>query len=413
MARTGQPSVAILGAGPVGLEAALYARRLDYPVTVYERGGVGEHLRAWGHVRLFTPFGMNSTPLGRATLKAEHPHGKLPADGEVLTGREHLAAYLDPLAASPLLRDSLRPGVTVVQVGRSGLLKEEDGEKRFRQPFCLLLRDSSGKESIEHADVVVDCTGCYGNPRHLGEGGIAAPGERAAAPRIAWGVEDVLCARREHYADRTTLVVGAGPSAATTVGLLASLAEKHGSTWIVWLARRPGSQPIRRVMHDPLRERDAVAARANMLATRGEGHVEFHPQAVVDHIESAGKDGFTVAATVAGRERSWQIDRLIGNVGYQPDSRIHGELQVDLCPATLAPANVAAALGKQPADGLPPAALGAAALRNREPGFFILGRKSFGRRSHFLMRTGFEQVRELFTLLAGKPGLDLYKQARA
>ena len=30
------PRVAVLGAGPVGLEAALYARRLDLAVTVYE-----------------------------------------------------------------------------------------------------------------------------------------------------------------------------------------------------------------------------------------------------------------------------------------------------------------------------------------------------------------------------------------
>ena len=52
------PRVAILGAGPVGLEAALYAAALRLPFTVYERGRVGEHLRRWGHVRLFSPFGI-------------------------------------------------------------------------------------------------------------------------------------------------------------------------------------------------------------------------------------------------------------------------------------------------------------------------------------------------------------------
>jgi len=37
------PRLAVLGAGPIGLEMALYARRLGYPVTVYERGRVGQH----------------------------------------------------------------------------------------------------------------------------------------------------------------------------------------------------------------------------------------------------------------------------------------------------------------------------------------------------------------------------------
>src|SRR5437868_1121433 len=103
MARTDSPRIAVLGAGPVGLEAALYASALNLPCTVYERGRVGENLHRWGHVRLFSPFGMNSTPLGRARVRADQPQHTLPDAGAVLTGREHLAAYLEPLALSPAL----------------------------------------------------------------------------------------------------------------------------------------------------------------------------------------------------------------------------------------------------------------------------------------------------------------------
>ena len=45
--------IAVLGAGPVGLEAALYARKLGYPVTVYERGRLAEHVQRWGAVSRF------------------------------------------------------------------------------------------------------------------------------------------------------------------------------------------------------------------------------------------------------------------------------------------------------------------------------------------------------------------------
>ena len=44
MGKTDLPRVAVIGAGPIGLEAALHARTLNLPVTLYERGRAGEHL---------------------------------------------------------------------------------------------------------------------------------------------------------------------------------------------------------------------------------------------------------------------------------------------------------------------------------------------------------------------------------
>src|SRR5689334_11805964 len=89
MARQETPRIAVLGAGPVGLEAALYARRLQLPVKVYERGRVGDHVQRWGHVRLFSPFGMNTTPLGLAAVRAESSRHDLPSAGDPTTGRQH------------------------------------------------------------------------------------------------------------------------------------------------------------------------------------------------------------------------------------------------------------------------------------------------------------------------------------
>src|SRR5262249_55400671 len=159
---------------------------------------------------------------------------------------------------------------------------------RGQAPFRLLVRGANGKERAEEADVVLDCTGTYGQPRWLGEGGAPAVGETGARAHVAYGLEDILGERRGHYADKTVLVVGAGSSAATTVCLLARLAEAHPSTWAVWLARGAASQPLRRYVNDPLRERDQLAARANMLATRGDGNVEFHPSSTVTAVHFAG-----------------------------------------------------------------------------------------------------------------------------
>src|SRR5437764_5070979 len=234
MPKPDAPRIAVLGAGPVGLDAALYARTLGLPVTVYERGRVAEHVQRWGHVRLLSPCGMNSTPLGRAALKAENPKHELPADGDCVSGRDYAAAYLEPLAMTGKLIECLKLETQVVAVGRSGLLKG-DSAKRAERPFRLLLRDAKGAERAEEADVVLDCTGTYGQHRWLGDGGIPAPGETAVRSHISYGLDDTLGSDRAKYAGKTVLVVGAGFSAATNVCRLAELAASHAEMRIIWL----------------------------------------------------------------------------------------------------------------------------------------------------------------------------------
>jgi thioredoxin reductase len=407
MAKTDPPRIAVLGAGPIGLEAALYAKRLELPVTVYERGRVGEYLHRWGHVRLFTPFGMNTTALGKAAILTDAPRHVFPTDGDCLTGHEHRTVYVEPLAKA--LGNSLRLDAAVVGVSRRGCFKGEafGDPKRGQHPFRLLLRDGKGKESVEEADVVLDCTGTYGQPRRLGDGGLPAIGESAATPNIVYHLDDVLGARKSIYAGKTTVVVGAGYSAATMVCALVDLAEQSPETWVIWLARGSRTQPIQRVANDPLRERDRLAVRANSLATRGEGNLEFHLQAMVETIECAGADkGFQVTARCNGKAKTFSADRLVGLVGYTPDSGITRELQAQECFATCAPLATATALAKAKAEG----GLGAASLRHPEPNFYVLGAKSYGRNTNFLLRAGFEQVREVYTLITGRADLDLNRK---
>src|SRR5207247_5303932 len=92
-------TLAIIGAGPVGLEAALAALDAGFDVHVFERGEVGAHPLAWGHVRMFTPWRMNLGPVSRAHLERS---GWTSPDPETApTGRELVECYLDPAARLP------------------------------------------------------------------------------------------------------------------------------------------------------------------------------------------------------------------------------------------------------------------------------------------------------------------------
>lgn len=407
MPRAGANRLAVIGAGPIGLEAALLGVRLGFEVQVYERGRIGEHLHRWGHVRLFTPFGMNSTAAGRNVIVAENPNHVFPANDECITGREHVRVYLEPLGRSKLLKDRVHTECQVVAIGRERLLKEDSRSEvqGGGHPFHLLLREKN-RERIEIADYVLDCTGTYGQHRWLGEGGIPAVGESAAESVICYGLDDILGERKNSYAGKTTLVVGGGFSAATSVVNLAELSASAPETWVIWLARTPSTLPIRRIANDPLRERDRLAVRANTLATRTDGNVEFHPHSVVTSVENLGQDkGFRVTARIgkSGQARTWEVDRIIANVGYQPDWHLLRELQFSPCPVTSALPRLGAAFLEHHGEAgrIPP--LTADLLRTPEPGLFVLGAKSFGRDSRFLLSVGFEQLRQVFHLLTGKP----------
>jgi thioredoxin reductase len=385
MSKPPAPRVAVIGAGPIGIEAALYARTCGFPVVIYDRGPVGEHVRRWGHVRLFTPFGMNVTPLGLAEVRREKAGRSLPAETDIITGRQFVDGYLTPLAETETLLESLHLEEAVLQVGRATSFKKSEPGDRL--PFRLLVREGKGQERIDTADVVLDCTGTFNTPHRLGAGGIPAVGELAAKQHIAWAVEDVLGEKRAHYTGRSIILVGDGYSAATTICALAELAEEVNETWVFWLSNGPRGAPLPRIPNDPLKERDRLAVRANSLATRCDGNLEFHPQTALDEVVCHGPDrGFHVAGHSGGQVVSYSVERVIANVGYRADMRICDGLRVD-----------------EP-HGQP---------ETREPGYFILGAKSFGRDSTFLLRDGFDQIRRVFAQLTGNARLDLYAKKAA
>ena len=407
--------IAVLGGGPIGLEAALYARFLGYDVDIYERRQVAGNVLRWGHVRMFSPFRLNRSPLGLAALAAQDPAYSPPDEEQSLSGRQWAEAYLIPLSQTDLLADNLHQRTTVVSVGRDGPLKVDflADDRRADAPFRLLLRDADGGERAAAADIVIDTTGTYDNPNWLGRGGIPAVGEIAARPDLEYSLPDVLGAQRDHYAGRHTLLIGSGYSAATSAVALARLASQTPQTRVTWITRndRPATvgEPIARIPDDGLPERDRLAVAANRLVEDDAGQITHWPGTTVDGLALSGEPPRLTVQLLGRHGGTYEFDRIIANVGYRPDGRIYTELQVHQCYASEGPMKLAAALlGQSSADCLDQESHGPQTLLNPEPNFYVLGSKSYGRNSRFLFSVGLEQVRELFTIIGDRHDLDLY-----
>jgi thioredoxin reductase len=386
--------LAVLGAGPIGLEAALYARFLGYDVIIIEQGGVAEHVLRWGHVTMLTPFGQNASPLGLKALLAQDERYRPPAADEYLTGRQWAERYLLPLAETDLLAGHFALQTRVVGVGKEQVLKTDreadlpPGDERGDWSFRLLLRDAAGNERIEMVDGVLDCTGVYSQPNYAGHGGLPAVGETGLREAIIYHLPDILGADRALFADQSTLLIGDGLSAATAAIWLAELKQQVPATQFTWITRheqQPVAGPIAVIENDPLSARSRLAVQANEVAQQQNC---WHWGTHLERIAREGDGAFRVelSGQLAGE---FHFARVLALVGYRPERQVFEELQIAVCPVTGGVVS-----RTEPIQG--------------EANYYILGSKAWGRSSDFLFRDGLTQIRAAFAIIGDRPNLDLY-----
>ncbi len=404
-------SIIIIGAGPIGIEAAVYAKNCGYRVRILEKQSVGGNIRQWQHVRLFSPFKLNYSPLGKSLLETQGH--QLPNGGDYLTGADYLNSYLKPLADSALA-GCVTLDCEVLAISRQGILKGDHigNGKRKAYQFRILTRSSTGKEAFYTADVVIDASGSYGNHNWLGDGGIPAIGELTNRNRIQYGLEDIAGNEKEKYAGKTTLVIGSGHSAATSVTGLKQLMAENPATKLIWITRGNNTLPLNTIPGDVLAERERIVQEANDIVSNP--NTRWIQNATIQTIEfDESAKQFRVEIETPDGSGFLVVDNIIANVGYSPDNSIYRELQVHECYASRGPMKLAAALLSEnaSADCLTQTSKGPDVLKNPEPDFYIIGMKSYGKNSNFLLKIGYEQIRDVFKLISNSEELNLYSQS--
>jgi cation diffusion facilitator CzcD-associated flavoprotein CzcO len=400
----------VLGAGPVGLEAALAASEAGLDYLLLEAGErVGANVRAWGHVRLFSPWDLNASPRMRAALARAGV--ALPSGALCPTGHELARHLLEPLARLPGVAPRLRLGHRVVAVGKAGLHKATEiaTPARAAAPFRVLVETPEG-EQVLFARAVLDCSGSYELPLWLGDGGVPAPGERALGSRIVRRLPDFE-ADPDWWGGRAVLLVGSGHSAQTAAVALAALADRATEAGsraprVTWALRRDQPEIAARV-DDPLPERAALHGRAFELIAGRHPAVAARRGATVDALrELPGAPGRIRVRLRAGGSaeapsfEDLEVDDVLALVGTTGERALYAELHVHECYATCGPIKLAAKLlGEGSSDCLAHGGASAEVLSNPEPGFFLLGSKSYGRNSAFLLRAGYEQVAQILPLV--------------
>ena len=231
-----EKTIAVIGAGPVGISAAVHLKTRGLQPLVIDKGAsVGHAMKEWGHVRVFTPW---QYVTDKAVVELLEKTGWEHPDKEHLpTGLEIVEQYLKPAASLPELKDAIIYNAEVIAVSKQGRSKSSS-HNRDEVSYTIHYKTVDGEHHIVEADGVVDASGTWYNPNPIGADGLPVAGEKESKEFIAYGVPNVLGKNRSLYEGQRTLVLGSGHSAINIVLDILRLKEENADTKLIWGLRQ-------------------------------------------------------------------------------------------------------------------------------------------------------------------------------
>lgn len=384
-------TIAVIGGGACGVEAAVYGRFLGYSVELYDQDKVGDSLLCWEHRSMPGTWKELVSPLGLAAIEAhEHP---LPNPQVIPSCKEYVEQYLLPLARTDLLYSSITVHTKLLSISRLGCQPRQDipVELRADQEFRLLLESSQRGQFSQVVDIVLDCSGAESQRQGLASGGGLPLGWSHTGDRVLLGRRRVATRERERFAGKRVLLFGDDLAAHINAIELAQLAESTG-TRLIWVQPKhignqapaiPIVQPTVDLWSEELQQAKQIFQQADGLAVVAES---------AWGIEALQNDGERIIVTLQSTEDQ--------TLDFNVDHLIH-------CGPVTLDANYHHCLSLEPhGDSL---------IVTHEPHFYRLGdRCNLGPLCS--MQRPFDglrqQIREAYRLIGGRAELDLYQTVK-
>lgn len=369
-------TIAIIGGGPLGIEAAIYARFLGYFVSIFEERRVAHRMLDWHQRPLAVCARDCTTSLGHAAIKAQNPDYQ-PADPDhVFTGKSFAEDYLLPLAKTDLLFDDIHFLSPIIDVSRwrTHVTDPISRQERCNDEFRLVVSGRHRGVWTSRADIVIDCRGMDQKHAGIGPGGGIAIGEPEQRENF---LRFTPCDRKfeaRAVRGKKTCLIGQSYRAMQYATEFSECFANDKTTQLIWVVR--SNQPFGCTIFDEalrhLREQHA----SNIILQEALG---------VDQIK---RDGEMFVLT-AQKEDDSSVEIVCDNVCALTEGRR---------------THLSSELNEQPVSFE-----GSARFLTEEPGLYTLRAGRIENGAGTGLSEAYQDVRRLFAMIAGRDDLDLYK----
>lgn len=370
-------TIAIIGGGPVGIEAAIYARFLGYFVSIFEQRRVAHRMLDWHERPLAVSAHLCTTPMGHAAIQAQEPDYQRCKPDHVYSGKSYAEEYLLPLAKSDLLFDDIHFLSPVADVSRirTTLTDAIHPQERCNDEFRILIDGRHRGPWVSLADVVIDCRGCQQQSAGLGPGGGLAIGESALRESFLLHTPRDRKFVTKSIAGKHVCVVGQTVKACQFVTEFATHYPDMAETRLTWVIR-------------PDRCHDSA-----MMTESLQSILPLYPTNVVI-LEALGVE------QIDRNEAGCYLVRLL------KDDNSCVELKCDAVVSMTG--SRTRVLSNELHPGMLRESAEVPAFVSNEPGLYVLQGGDLEDGAGVGLAQAFDNIRQLFAMLAGREDLDLY-----
>jgi len=369
-------TIAIIGGGPVGIEAAIYARFLGYFVSIFEQRRVAHRMLDWHDRTLAATVEECTTPMGHAAIAAQNPEYVRRPASDVFTGRSYAEEYLLPLAKTDLLFDDIHFLSPVVDVSRCRTFVTDAIEKQERcnDEFRILVDGRHRGPWVSRADVVIDCRGQSQKPSGVAPGGGLAIGESTLRDTFLLHAPMDRKFEAKSVVGKHVCLVGLSIRACLfATEYLHQFGDDAASrlTWVVRPDRTKDSEAVAKALHT-IEAKEAH----NVVVLETLGVEQIHRNEAGTYLMKFLRDDDSIVEMQCDAIASMTIGRTCS----LSSELMASSTQMVGCPNFV----------------------------TSEPGYYVLRGGSIEDGAGVGLSESFRNIRELFAILAGRQDLDLY-----
>jgi thioredoxin reductase len=362
-------SVIIVGAGPIGLAAAVHLLKQNISTIIFEHSeNVGGNINQWGHVQLFTPWNYNLDELCAIELKKTG--WKYPDFNSYPTGHEFLSKYLVPLSKIDLIHRYIKLRSTVTSITKD----KESGQ------FVVQI---NGKEEEYYCTYLLDCSGTFLTPN------IVAKSNNV---EVSYKIPDL---RRDYnlLKNKRIAVIGTGHSSMHSILELLRLQSTERHTQIYWLSRSYNQIEIfekeRRYFKD-LRNQEIADVLKMLERSVEDGKIKFiYPFEDKNLVFDKQLEAWCLNYPSV---KQYIFDKIIINCGFSSNYSFYKKVNISINKEWGCVESLFNIINPKINSCLTVKEHTYLDLLLNEPNLFVLGQKSYGKAPSFLLKTGYIQV---------------------